>query len=215
MGLAMLGQEFNLENTCASAESVKRPPRLSVNGCIILQALLSMPQKACGRISDAILTLPVATLGYMAQDPSGSRVLETLLKVLLASAVLFEVVALQIQSFMGLSVTELRFALQGSAPNQLKRKLLLALEQHYVKMSKLGASSRLVEALFTWAGIPEKEVIVQSLVGSIADLQVISPAHHVCVLPNGFRSKCFYHAGFKVWRSIVRDMYVGAVPELS
>lgn len=181
MGLAMLGQEITLDNACASANSVKRPPRLSVNGCIILQALLAMPQTACGRISDAILTLPAAQLGYMAQDPSGSRVLETLMKVLLTAAVPYEVVLLQSQSCMrALSVTEQRCALQGSAPKGLKRKLLLALEQHYVKMSKLGASSRLVEALFTWAGIPEKEVIVQSLVGGIADLQVINPSNHLC-----------------------------------
>lgn len=51
--------------------------------------------------------------------------------------------------------------------------MLLALQHHYNKMAKLGAASRLVEACFTWAGISEKEMIVQSLVGSIADLKVL------------------------------------------
>lgn len=62
--------------------------------------------------------------------------------------------------------------LQGTTPKGLKRKMLLALEQYYTKMSTLGAASRLVEALFTWAGIPEKEVIAQSLVRGFADVQV-------------------------------------------
>lgn len=80
-GLLLLGQDSTLAAACVTAKAAKRPPRLSVNGCIILQALLAMPQKACGRISDAVLALPSAQLGYIAQDPSGARVLEMLLKV--------------------------------------------------------------------------------------------------------------------------------------
>lgn len=66
---------------------------------------------------------------------------------------------------------------QGSAPRGLKRKVLLALEPHYVKMATLGAASRLAEALFTWADIADKEVIVRSLVRATADLQVFLAAH--------------------------------------
>lgn len=78
-GLVTLGLHFSLEE--AALQEAKRPLRLSINGCIILQALLGMPQTACARISDAIADLPSAQIGYLAKDPSGARVLEAVLKV--------------------------------------------------------------------------------------------------------------------------------------
>jgi hypothetical protein len=78
-GLAMLGQDLDLEGA-AAAES-KRPPRMSVNGCIILQALLAMPQSVCKRISDELVSLPPGTLGFIASDASGAHVLEAFVKV--------------------------------------------------------------------------------------------------------------------------------------
>jgi len=78
-GLATLGLTLSFEE--ASAQCKKRPPRLSINGCIILQALLSMPQTVCARISDTLVALPSLQIGYIAQDPSGARVVEALLLV--------------------------------------------------------------------------------------------------------------------------------------
>eukprot|EP00892_Ulva_mutabilis_P004889 jgi/Ulvmu1/2772/UM014_0230.1 len=135
--LATLGLDLSLAE--AAEQAGKRPLRLSVNGCIILQALLGMPQTACAKISDSILALPSVQLGFLAKDPSGARVLEAML--------------------------------MGSAPKSLKRKMLVSLKPHYVKMAQLGSASRFVEALFTWGTIADKEVVVHSLTECMADVQ--------------------------------------------
>jgi hypothetical protein len=76
----MLGQEHTWIEALESAQHAKKPVRLSVNGCIILKSMLSMPQSACRAITDAVLNLDCTGLQYIAADPSGARVLETLLK---------------------------------------------------------------------------------------------------------------------------------------
>lgn len=80
-GLAMLGQEHTLPEAIEASSSAKRPVRLSVNGCIILKSMLLMPQSACRVVTDALVALDSASLEFIAADPSGARVLETLLKV--------------------------------------------------------------------------------------------------------------------------------------
>ena len=79
-GLAMLGQDGTLTGAAAKLEE-HRPPRLSVNGCIILQALLAMPQSSCKHVTDALLALPPAELHLLSRDAAGTRVLEAFLKV--------------------------------------------------------------------------------------------------------------------------------------
>lgn len=80
-GLAMLGQAETLPEAIEASHASRRPPRLSVNGCIILKAMLSMPQSACRAVTDALVALDSASAEFLAADPSGARVLETLLKV--------------------------------------------------------------------------------------------------------------------------------------
>jgi hypothetical protein len=84
-GLLTLGVEGGLEEWAATAASSRRPPRLSVNGCILLQALLAMPQSACRAITDEALTLAPEIASCVAADPSGAHVFEALLKVCAAA----------------------------------------------------------------------------------------------------------------------------------
>jgi hypothetical protein len=75
----MLDQDTDLE--VAATKESKRAPRTSVNGCIILQALLAMPQSACKKVSDELVALPSSALGFLASDASGAHVLEAFVKV--------------------------------------------------------------------------------------------------------------------------------------
>lgn len=77
----MLGQDLTLSEAIEALKSTKKPPRLSVNGCILLKSMLSMPQSACRAITDGVVQLDKASVEFIAADPSGARVLETLLKV--------------------------------------------------------------------------------------------------------------------------------------
>jgi hypothetical protein len=55
--------------------------RLSTNGCIMLRAILSMPQTACRAFTDQLLDLPADQLTAVTRDSSGARAVEALLKV--------------------------------------------------------------------------------------------------------------------------------------
>lgn len=55
--------------------------RLSTNGCIMLRAILSMPQTACRAFTDQLLDLSPEHLAAVARDSSGARAVEALLKV--------------------------------------------------------------------------------------------------------------------------------------
>ena len=77
--LAMLDQEMDLE--AAAAVSGRRPPRMSIPGCVLLQAILSMPQTACKGATDALVALPSSVLRFVACDSAGTRVVEAFLKV--------------------------------------------------------------------------------------------------------------------------------------
>lgn len=80
-GLLVLGQEASLQEAAEAAEGARRPPRLSVDGCMVLQALLAMPQSACRAVTDEVVALEAASVGFVAADGAGTRVLEALLKV--------------------------------------------------------------------------------------------------------------------------------------
>lgn len=80
-GLAMLAQDQTLAEALGAVGNTRRAPRLSVNGCIILKSMLAMPQSACRSITDALVALDRAAVQLLAADPSGARVLETVLKV--------------------------------------------------------------------------------------------------------------------------------------
>jgi hypothetical protein len=84
-GLAMLDQESDFDS--AAATESRRPPRMSVPGCILLQAVLSMPQTACKHVTDALVALPEDALKYVAQDASGTRVVEAFLKVRISASI--------------------------------------------------------------------------------------------------------------------------------
>ena len=77
----MLGQDKTLPEAIEAGKTTRRPERLSVNGCLILKSMLSMPQSACRGVTDAIVARDSAAVEFIASDPSGARVLETLLKV--------------------------------------------------------------------------------------------------------------------------------------
>jgi hypothetical protein len=61
---------------------------------------------------------------------------------------------------------------QGSAPKPVKRKLVGLLQGCYVRLAKLGAASRLVEALFVWCDVSDKELIAQPLSNHLTELKV-------------------------------------------
>ena len=75
----MLDQDTDLQS--AAEADTKRSARLSVNGCVMLQALLAMPQSACSSITDELLALDPTILRFIATDVSGSRAIEALIKV--------------------------------------------------------------------------------------------------------------------------------------
>ena len=77
--LAMLDQSTSFGEAVQSTGKQRR--RMSVPGCVILQAVLAMPQSACQSITDALADLSDTQMPYVAQDAAGSRVLEAFLKV--------------------------------------------------------------------------------------------------------------------------------------
>jgi hypothetical protein len=61
---------------------------------------------------------------------------------------------------------------QGSAPKQLKKQLLRKLQRAYCALALLPAPSRLVEALYIWGDMSDKEVIAAALAQELRSLQV-------------------------------------------
>ena len=55
--------------------------QLSVAGCLLLQALLAMPQAACSDFTEEVAGLPEAQLNALARDSCGAHVLQALVKV--------------------------------------------------------------------------------------------------------------------------------------
>ena len=69
----------------------------------------------------------------------------------------------------------LRVRVQGSAPKPVKRKLVGLLKGRFLKLAKLGAASRFVEALFMWGDVPDKELIAQPLAEHLTEVKVFFP----------------------------------------
>jgi hypothetical protein len=63
-------------------------------------------------------------------------------------------------------------SVQGSAPKPVKRKLVQLLKGSVVKLAKLGAASRLLEALFLWADIQDKEAVAKPLADRLSEVKV-------------------------------------------
>lgn len=76
--LLMLEKAQSLEEAGSSGAGADR---LSLSGCLILQAVLAMPQNACKVFTDELAALPAAQLSVVARDASGSRVIESFLQV--------------------------------------------------------------------------------------------------------------------------------------
>jgi hypothetical protein len=71
-----------------------------------------------------------------------------------------------------------RTALQGTAARAVKQKVLRQLKPAYTDLACRAAPSRLVEALFVWGDLDDKEVIAEALVAEAPRLQVRTATSH-------------------------------------
>ena len=68
-----------------------------------------------------------------------------------------------------------RMNVQGSAPKPVKRKLVGLLKGSFLKLCKLGAASRFLEALFMWCDVSDKETVAQPLAEHLTEMKVCAP----------------------------------------